>query len=141
MSFDSKISAIRSAIPSILKLAAIEFNSDITVLAQAEMELRDPIGKTRTGKKKYETPIKSRVLGIRRAKEGLNQSFFTKLEGSKLVPNNKKEYAAVHEFGGGNNIPKRPYLRPAMEKYIKGNGANNLEKLIINEFVKAWNNG
>lgn len=141
MSFDSKISAIRSAIPSILKLAAIEFNSDITVLAQAEMELRDPIGKTRTGKKKYETPVKSRVLGIRRAKEGLNQSFFTLVENNNLVVGNKKEYAAVHEFGGGNNIPKRPYLNPAMDKFMKGKGKKNLENLVINEFVKAWNNG
>lgn len=43
-------------------------------------------------------------------------SVFAKVIGQTLRVGPNTVYAAVHEFGGGRNIPPRPYVAPAWEK-------------------------
>jgi hypothetical protein len=104
------------------------------------MELREPIGRTKSGRLKFEAPVKSDVLGIRRPKSGLNQSFFTLVENNSIVFGNKKPYAARQEFGGGG-IKPRPYLKPALKELLEGASKQRINTILFNEFVKAWNNG
>ena len=140
MSLESKIQALRKSIPNALRLAANEVQKDVTVLAQSEMELREPIGRTKSGRLKFEAPVKSDTLGIRRPKSGLNQSFYALVENSSIVIGNKQPYARRQEFGGGG-IKPRPYLRPALKELLESKAADRIEKIIFNEFVQAWNNG
>jgi phage gpG-like protein len=46
-------------------------------------------------------------------------------------------YAAVHEYGGGNNIPARPYFFPAIKKYVE-EGFNDRLRKIVEDSIKAW---
>lgn len=48
-------------------------------------------------------------------------------------------YAAVHEFGGGNNIKKRPYFYPGLKQYVEQSFDARL-KSIIDKAARAWNN-
>lgn len=48
-------------------------------------------------------------------------------------------YAAVHEFGGGNNIPARPYFYPGIKQYVE-QGFDMRLKNIISKVAIAWNN-
>ena len=139
MTLERKINALRGAIPTILSKLSNEMKLDITVLAQSEMEFRDPIGKTKSGKKKYETPISSNILGIRQPKEGLSNSFFALVNGNSIEFGNKKPYAAVHEYGG-NGIKPRPYFEKSIAKLTTGKYSEKINSIIFSEFFKAWNN-
>ena len=46
-------------------------------------------------------------------------------------------YARVHEYGGGNNIPARPYFFPAIQLYSQERFNERLAA-IVDAMVEAW---
>lgn len=46
-------------------------------------------------------------------------------------------YAGVHETGGGNNIPARPYLAPAEKAHLEGQ-EERIKEYILDEIAKIF---
>lgn len=67
--------------------------------------------------------------GMPRRRTGtLLRSLTQRDDGDGVIAGAASEYAAVHEFGGGNNIPARPYIRPSL---------NQASEAMVDAFVAA----
>lgn len=59
----------------------------------------------------------------------LRRSVTFNVRGNKLAIGTSIPYGAVHQFGGGNNIPKRPYL------LFKNDDVDKIERLVVSHIT------